>query len=82
MVKFRYVLLDEEDNLIEVFHETQEYSDRWDRQWSEDEYRMLLELDEKYNLTDYDNVPNIEIQIFKDGEWRFYSDPVDDWYNL
>lgn len=82
MVKFRYVLLDEKDNLIEVLHETQEYSDRWDRQWSEDEYRMLLELDEKYNLTDYDNVPNIEIQIFKDGEWRFYSDPVNDWYNL
>lgn len=82
MVKFRYVLLDEKDNLIEVLHETHEYSDRWDRQWIEDEYRMLLELDEKYNLTDYDNVPNIEIQIFKDGEWRFHSDPVDDWYNL
>lgn len=82
MVKFRYVLLDEKDNPIEVLHETQEYSDRWDRQWLEDEHRMLLDLNEKYNLTDYDNVPNIEIQIFKDGEWRFHSDPVDDWYNL
>lgn len=82
MVKFRYVLLDEKDNLIEVFHETQEYSDRWDGQWMKDEHRMLLELNEKYNLYDYDNVPNIEIQIFKDGEWRFYSDPVDDWFNL
>ena len=82
MVKFRYVLLDEKDNVIEVFHETQEYSDRWDRRWMEDEYKMLLELDEKYNLTDYDNVPNIEIQIFKDGEWKYHSNIIEDWFNL
>ena len=30
----------------------------------------------------YDNVPNIEVQIFKNGEWRYHSDPVNDWFNL
>lgn len=71
MVKFRYVILDDYDNVIEVLLETQEYNDRWDRKWLEDEYRILLDLDSKYNLTDYDNVPNMEVQIFKNGEWEY-----------
>ena len=82
MVKFRFVILDDYDNVIEVLHETQEYNDRWDRKWSEDEYRILLDLDSIYNFSDYDNVPNMGVQIFKNGEWRYHSDPVDDWFNL
>ena len=82
MVKFRYVILDDYDNVIEVLHESQEYNDRWDRKWLEDEHRILLDLDSKYNFADYDNVPNMEVQIFKNGEWRHHSNPIEDWFNL
>ena len=82
MVKFRHVILDDYDNVIEVLHESQEYNDRWDRKWLEDEHRILMDLDSKYNFTDYNNVPNIEVQIFKNGEWRYHSNPIEDWFNL
>lgn len=82
MVKFRYVILDDDDNVIEVLHETKEYNDRWDRQWLKDECEILRDLDIKYNFTDYDNVPNMEVQIFQNEEWIYYSNPIEDWFNL
>ena len=35
-----------------------------------------------YNFTDYDNCPNISIEKFEDGEWRFFDSAVEYWFNL
>ena len=45
MVKFRVVILDDSDKVQEVIYESKEYKDRWDSNWSNDEYEMLIELD-------------------------------------
>ena len=60
---------------------------RWDRDFNDAQYKELLELDDMFNLVDYDNVPSIEFQRREAlngvwGEWRFLSDPVEDYFNL
>jgi hypothetical protein len=60
---------------------------RWDREFSDAQYKELLELDDMFHLADYDNVPDIEFQRREAlngvwGEWKYYSDPVDDYFNL
>ena len=82
MVKFRAVILDDSDQIKEVVFESKEYKDRWDSNWSNDEYKMLIELDIKYNLTDWENAPYLKTQIFENGEWYFYSNTIEDWFNL
>lgn len=82
MVKFRVVILDDSDNVQEVIYESKEYKDRWGSDWSNDEYKMLIELDKKYNLTDWENAPYLETQILKNGEWHFHSNTIEDWFNL
>lgn len=85
MAKFRLVLLDDYNNVTEVLFESIMYEgDRWNRDFSEAKYECLLEFDAKYNFVDYDNVPPMEFQIDKngDGNWKYLSDPIDDYYNL
>lgn len=82
MVKFRVVILDDSDKIKEVVFESKEYKDQWDSNWSNDEYKMLIELDIKYNLTDWENAPYLETQIFENGEWYFHSNTIEDWFNL
>ena len=33
MVKFRFVELDDNDNIVKVLHETKEYDNRWNNDW-------------------------------------------------
>lgn len=54
MVRFRVVILDDSDKIKEVVFESKEYKNQRDSNWSNDEYKMLVELDRKYNLTDRD----------------------------
>ena len=82
MVRFRVVILDDSDKIKEVVYESKEYEDRWDSNWSNDEYEMLIELDIKYNLTDWENAPYLETQILENGEWHFHSSTIEDWFNL
>lgn len=82
MVKFRVVILDDSDKIKEVVYESKEYKDQWDSNWSNDEYEMLIELDRKYNLTDWENAPYLETQILENGEWHFHSSTIEDWFNL
>lgn len=82
MVKFRFVILDDYDNVIEVLNESPEYKDEWDRDWIDYEYRMILDLNEKYDFYHYDDCPLFETQIFENGEWKRHSDPIVDWFNL
>jgi hypothetical protein len=89
MVRFRVVILDDFDNVKEVVYESkQEYKNEWDSNWSNDEYEMLIELDIKYDLTDWENAPNLETQVLEYGpfseneEWYFHSNTIDDWFNL
>jgi hypothetical protein len=81
-VKFRFVILDDFDQVIEVLHETHEFDNKYDPDWSRVNYHWVLKLSEDYDFHEPDQVPNIETQIFVDGEWKHYSDPVEDWYNL
>ena len=83
MIKFRVVSLNDLGEIQEVVYESKkEYKDRWDKEWSDDEYKMLIELNNKYNLTDWENAPYLETQIFKDGVWCFHSNTIEDWFNL
>ena len=51
-------------------------------------FKEVLALDLKYDLADYDNVPSMEFQVQivdknnKESEWVYFSDPVDDFYNI
>lgn len=80
MVKFRYVILDDFDNVIELLYESGEYPNISSCQ--NDIYQMLLKLDDRFNFTDYDNCPLVIVQVFENSNWRYYSDAVVDWYNL
>ena len=81
-VKFRFVILDDYDNVIKVLDESPEFKDRWDPDWNEYEYRMLLELNYRYDFYHYDDCPNIITQIYVDNKWKFHSNTISDWFNL
>ena len=53
-----------------------------DQRWEDECYHKVLELDEIYHFTDYENCPNIEIQICCNGVWKFHEDIIDYWFNL
>lgn len=88
--QFRVVLLDDYDNVIKVEMESPVFEDgyRWSKDFCDALFDELLELNAKYNLVDYDNVPPMEFQrreSKKNGEWekwRYLSDPIEDYYNL
>ena len=75
MVRFRVVILDESDRIQEVIYESKEYQDQWDPEWDDEYYLTLIEINQKYNLSDWENSPYLETQILKDGInegiWRF-----------
>lgn len=82
-VKFRFVIVDDYDNVIEVLYESKkEYDSQWDPEWEDECYHKVLELDEIYHLTDYEDCPNIAIQMRYNGFWKFHEDVVDYWFNL
>ena len=90
MQQFRVVILDDEDNVVSVEYEsgTFDTDDKSDVVFGDAVYRELLELNRKYNLTDYENAPPMEFQrrvTDKNGgwgEWKYMSDPIVDYYNL
>lgn len=84
LVQFRLVVLDNKDNVEEVVYESEEHKlcDGWN---SEDEmYHCLLTADERFDFDDYENVPLMEFQGRERGskEWKYLSDPIEDWFNL
>lgn len=82
MTKFRFVLTDDEDNILEVLYESKEYDSRWCKEFSDDEYHTLLNLDATYNFYDYDNCPNIILEYFENGKWKYDTSAVEYYYNL
>lgn len=84
MVKFRFVILDDFDNVVKVLHETKEYKDDHDKEWIDHHYYWLLKYADEYKLADYDDPdsPLIEVQKFEDGEWKYYSNCTEDYFNL
>lgn len=86
MVRFRVVILDESDRIQEVIYESKEYKDQWDPEWDNDYYLTLIELNQKYDLSDLENAPYLETQILEDGInegiWHFHSSVIEDWFNL
>lgn len=85
MVKFRVVILDDFDNIQEIVYASKEYHDKRDPAWCSwegEELKMLCELSNRYCFTDYNNCPILETQIFEDNKWKYYSDPLVDWFNL
>ena len=82
-VKFRFVTTDDNDNVLEVLYETsKEYDSQWDPEWRKVCYHKVLELNEKYDFDDYENCPNIAIQMCYNGFWKFHEDVIDYWFNL
>ena len=83
LVKFRFVITDDEDNILEVLYETnKEYNSQWDPEWSKICYHKVLELNEIYNFDDYEKCPNIAIQMYYNEVWKFHEDVIDYWFNL
>lgn len=90
MQQFRVAILDEEDKVksvefeSEVFQSDDMYSTDFDNAW----YEELMELNSKYDLCSYENVPSMEFQrrVTNNkgewGEWKYMSDPIQDYYNL
>ena len=82
-VKFRFVVTDDDDNILEVLYETsREYDNQWDPEWRKVCYHKVLELNEIYDFDDYENCPNIAIQMCRNGFWKFHEDVIDYWFSL
>ena len=89
MQQFRLVILDDYDNVISVEYESPifEGESEFDKDISKAQFEHLLSIE--YNLLDYENIPILEYQrrVYDKkancwGEWRYLSDPVEDYYNL
>lgn len=87
--RFRVVKLKEEVESFVPFED--EYISPWYEKYAEfmdAHFKEVLALDLKYDLADYDNVPSMEFQVQivdknnKESEWVYFSDPVDDFYNI
>ena len=90
MQQFRVVILDDENNVVCVEHESAMFDSDDERNtlFEKAKNDELYELNRKYNLSDWDNVPPMEYQrrvTDKNGdwgEWRYTGDPLDDWFNI
>ena len=89
MQQFRVIRNNDKGEFESVIMESEVFqgNSRWDRDFSDSQYRELLELDDMFHLVDYDNVPDIEFQRRQciNGvweAWKFLSDPVEDYFNL
>ena len=86
IVQFRLVVLNEDDTVKEVVFESKNYMpcSRFSKQISQDLYECLLDANLKYDFSNWKQVPTMEFQIKIKGndEWRYLSDPVDDYMNL
>ena len=79
-VKFRFVITDDEDNVIKVLYETnKEYNSPEDPEWEDECYSKILEISKIYDLTDRENCPNIEIQINCNGLWELHESVIEYW---
>lgn len=82
-VKFRFVVTDDNDNILEVLYETiKEYDSQWDPEWRKVCDHKVHELNEICNFDDYENCPNIAIQMCYNGFWKFHEDVIDYWFSL
>lgn len=52
--------------------------------FSKDLYNCLINANQKYNFSDWENVPPMEFQARRKGtnKWEYLSDPIDDYMNL
>ena len=81
------ILLNNDDTVKEVLMESPllEGDTRYgSTPFTEAWYKTLWEYNDIYDFIDYNNVPPMEFQIREEGkdEWDYYSDPIDDFYNL
>ena len=86
IVQFRLVVLNEDDTVKEVVFESKNYTpcSRFSKPISQDLYECLLDANLKYDFSNWKQVPTMEFQIKIKGndEWRYLSDPVDDYMNI
>lgn len=89
MQQFRVIRKNDNGDFESVIMESEVFpgNNWWDSDFSDAQYKELLELDDMFNLVDYDNVPSIEFQRREAlngvwGEWVFLSDPIEDYFNL
>ena len=79
--QIRVVALDSEDNVTEVVWQSEKFNPpvySFDNEW----YEGLKYTSSVYDMTDYENIPELEFQILVDNEWKYYSNVVNDYYNL
>lgn len=89
MQQFRVIRKNDNGEFESVIMESEVFpgNSLWDHDFSDAQYKELLELDDMFHLVDYDNVPDIEFQRREAlngvwGEWKYYSDPIEDYFNL
>lgn len=73
-MKYRIVLTDIDDNIIEIIKDNLEDDDAL--------YDAVYELNEEYHFSDYKNCPYFEIHEWDGEEWRFEDTVTVYWYNL
>lgn len=79
--RLRVVALDSEGEVEKEVWLSEEFNPpvhKFDDEW----YEGLMYTSGLYNLTDYKNIPDLQFEILVDGEWRYYSNVVNDYYNL
>lgn len=89
MQQFRVIRKNDNGDFESVIMESEVFpgNNWWDSDFSDAQYKELLKLDSMFNLVDYDNVPSMEFQRREAlngvwGELKYYSDPVEDYFNL
>ena len=86
LVQFRLVVLNEDDTVKEVFFVSKEYapSSKFSVPFCQDLYECLMTANQKYNFSNWEEVPSMEFQARRKGmnEWEYLSDPINDYMNL
>lgn len=82
-VRFRLVLLNDDDSVKDVLYISKEYTptSQFANGFSEEHYKVLMQFNSIYDFADYDNVPPMEFQAQRKStgdKWHFFSDPIED----
>lgn len=85
MARFRLVRIDDNGEIVREYYKSPMFpGDERNLGFMNDHYDCLWKFNEELHLRDYELAePNLEFHItYDDLEWEYFSDPIDDFYNL
>lgn len=80
--KFRFVLLDDNRDFKKVLYESETFNGYKSQEFGKEYLHQILVFADKYNFADYDNAPDIEVQVKYDNrDWEYYSNAIEEYFN-